>query len=245
MRRYEARQLNRFHHVLAVSERDREEMNRIIDRSRISVVPTGVDLSTYRYDPGIQPNRSLVVFSGSMDWEPNVDAVEYFCEQIWPHVLREVPAARFRIVGRDPHPRVRKLASASVEITGTVSSMIEHFQQATVLVVPLRMGSGTRIKIYEGMAMGKAMVSTRVGAEGLDVHHEKDILLTDDSAGFAECVLSLLRNEGLRRSYEKAAATTARQYDWAVIAHKLAADLEMIVCQSSRSEMLHTSVASA
>ena len=110
-----------------------------------------------------------MIFTGSMDWEANIAGVEYFCKEIWQRVLAQAPEARFRIVGRDPHPRVKRLASDSVEVTGTVSSIIDHMRQAAVLVVPLRIGGGTRIKIYEGMAMGKATVSTSVGAEGLDV----------------------------------------------------------------------------
>jgi polysaccharide biosynthesis protein PslH len=162
-----------------------------------------------------------------------VDAVEYFCKDIWPHVLRRVPEARFRIVGRKPHARVWKLACSSVEVTGTVASVIDHLQEAAVLVVPLRMGSGTRIKIYEGMALGKATVSTSTGAEGLHVHHQHDILLADEAERFAEYVVSLLRNEGVRRSYEAAAASTVRQYDWSVVAAGLLAELRKVIQAST------------
>jgi glycosyltransferase involved in cell wall biosynthesis len=151
-----------------------------------------------------------------MDWAPNIDGVEYFCKEIWPHVLLQVPQARFRIVGRDPHVRVQKLASASVEVTGTVASIVDHLSEARVVVVPLRIGGGTRIKIYEGMAMGKATVSTHLGAEGLDVHHGRDILLADDPLRFAEHVIRLLCDEETRRKYETAAAATAQKYDWSV-----------------------------
>jgi len=138
-------------------------MSSMVDASHISVVPTGVDLSKYRYDPDLRPQGSLVIFTGSMDWQPNIDGVEFFCNAIWPLVLEKVPQARFRIVGRDPHPRVKNLASSSVEVTGTVPSIVDHLREATAIVVPLRIGGGTRIKIYEGMAMGKATVSTTVG----------------------------------------------------------------------------------
>ncbi len=217
MSRYEAEQVRRFPHVLAVSEQDRVAMVSMVDPSRISVVPTGVDLEKYRYDPELRPAGSLVVFTGSMDWEANIDGVEYFCRSIWPSVLQQAPEARFRIVGRDPHARVRRLASESIEVTGSVPSILDHLRQAAVLVVPLRIGGGTRIKIYEGMAIGKATVSTPVGAEGLDVRHEHDILLTDDPAQFATYIATLLRHEELRRKYEIAAAKTASQYDWSVV----------------------------
>jgi glycosyltransferase involved in cell wall biosynthesis len=100
------------------------------------------------------------MFLGSMDWEANVDAVNYFCEKIWPRVLVNIPDAKFRIVGRNPHPSVRKLACDSVQVTGTVPSVIDYLKSAAVVVVPLRIGGGTRLKIYEAMSMGKAIVSS-------------------------------------------------------------------------------------
>jgi glycosyltransferase involved in cell wall biosynthesis len=112
---------------------------------------------------------------------------------------------------------VKKLASASVEVTGTVPSVVDHLRAAAVFVVPLRIGGGTRIKIYEAMAVGKATVSTTVGAEGLDVRHDRDILLVDDPAGFAEAVGSVLLDAKLRRRLEAGAAATAAKYDWGVI----------------------------
>jgi glycosyltransferase involved in cell wall biosynthesis len=155
-----------------------------------------------------------------MDWKPNIDGVEYFCAEIWPLVLAKVPNAQFRIVGRDPHPRVHKLASQSVEVTGTVPSVVEHLREAAVFVVPLRIGGGTRIKIYEGMAMGKATVSTTVGAEGLDVQHGRDLLLEDTPVNFADAIVTFLQDEGVRRRYEAAAANTASKYDWTMIARQ-------------------------
>ena len=220
MRRCEPEQVRRFHHVIAVSEQDREAMKWMVDPSRISVVPTGVDLKKFQYDPAVKPAGPLVVFTGSMDWEANIDGVEYFCKEIWPLVLARVPKAKFQVVGRDPHPRVKKLASDSVEVTGTVPSVVDYLREAAVFVIPLRIGGGTRIKIYEGMALGKATVSTTVGAEGLDVHHGKDIILADDAAGFANAIEKFLQDENARRKFEAAAAATARQYDWSVITER-------------------------
>jgi glycosyltransferase involved in cell wall biosynthesis len=163
-----------------------------------------------------------------MDWEANIDAVDYFCRDIWPQVLAKVPGARFRIVGRNPHGRVRKLASASVEVTGAVPSVVEHLREARVFVVPLRIGGGTRLKIYEAMAMGKAVVSTSVGAEGLDVSHGRNILLADDAASFAEGVVAFLRDEALCRRYGAAAIALAGRHDWSVIADQFAEVLESV-----------------
>ena len=229
MVRCEPEQVRRFHHVIAVSEADRQAMKWMVDLERISVVPTGVDLSKYQYDPDARPASPLVVFTGSMDWEANIDGVEFFCGEIWPLVLARVPNARFQIVGRDPHPRVKKLASKTVEVTGTVPSVVDYLCDAAVFVVPLRIGGGTRIKIYEAMAIGKATVSTTVGAEGLDVHHERDILLADDPASFAVAVTTLLLDEEERRRYEAAAADTARHYDWSIIAKRFVDVLERTI----------------
>ena len=238
MRRFEPAQVRRFHHVIAVSEPDRQAMSWMRDLSHISVVPTGVDLEKYKYDPDAVPVGPLVIFTGSMDWEANIDGVEYFCKEIWQRVLAQAPEARFRIVGRDPHPRVKRLASDSVEVTGTVSSIIDHMRQAAVLVVPLRIGGGTRIKIYEGMAMGKATVSTSVGAEGLDVQHGRDILLEDDPVSFADAIVNLLGDVNLRQKYEAAAAATARQYDWSVIAARFAEVLAKTIRAASGTRVV-------
>jgi len=219
--RYERAAVRRFRHVIAVSDNDRRLMSAMTDASRITVVPTGVDTRKYAAgEPdGARDERGpLVVFLGSMDWEPNVDGVEYFCRDIWPRVLASVSAARFRVVGRDPHPRVRRLASASVEVTGTVPSVVEHLRAAEVVVVPLRVGGGTRLKIFEAMAAGKAVVSTTVGAEGLDVTDGDDILLADDAERFAASVVSLLRDDARRAAVGRAASALAARYDWSVIA---------------------------
>jgi polysaccharide biosynthesis protein PslH len=234
MRRFEPEQTRRFHHVIAVSETDRETMSPMVGREHISVVPTGVDLRKYQYDPAARPSSPLVVFTGSMDWAPNIDGVEFFCKEIWPQVLAKIPAARFRIVGRDPQPRVRALASENVEVTGTVPSIIDHLREAAVFVVPLRIGGGTRIKIYEGMAMGKATVSTAIGAEGLDVQHGRDILLEDSPAGFANAIVTFLQNEEVRRRYEAAAAATARKYDWSVITEQFVEVLQKTIAAAQR-----------
>jgi polysaccharide biosynthesis protein PslH len=247
MERYEPAQIRRFHRVLAVSEQDRQAMSGMVDPSRISVIPTGVDLAKYRFDSKSQPSGPLVVFTGSMDWEPNIDGVEYFCTDIWPQVLAEIPDARFRIVGRQPHPRVNKLVSASIEVTGTVPSILDHLREAAVLVVPLRIGGGTRIKIYEGMAVGKATVSTIVGAEGLDVQHEHNILLADDPRRFAQYVVRILRDEDFRRKYEAAATESMRPYDWSVISHRFANELQNAIASvplaKPRSHSLRGSLA--
>ena len=222
MAAYETRTLRRFQHVLAVSENDRDAMLRLAPDCAITVVPTGVDTEEYQAAPSVSGNPPIIVFTGSMDWEPNIDAMEYFCGDIWPGVLAEFPEARFQIVGRNPHARVRRLASASVEVTGTVKSIKHYLRAATVVIVPLRVGGGTRLKIFEAMAMAKAMVSTSIGAEGLDVADGRDLILADSAQQFGRAIVQLLRDSGLRRKYEQAAAAVAARYDWSQISERFA-----------------------
>jgi glycosyltransferase involved in cell wall biosynthesis len=222
MARYERVTVRKFHHVIAVSEHDRQQMLQMDPSCEITVVPTGVDTKKFAVAPPSDIRPPRIVFTGSMDWEPNIDAMEYFCEQIWPRVRAAYADAIFQIVGRNPHPKVQKLASDSVHVTGTVPSVADYLREASVVIVPLRIGGGTRLKIFEAMAMGKALISTSIGAEGLDVQSGRDLLLADDATAFADAILLLLRDAGLRRKYEQAAVQLASQYDWARIAAQFA-----------------------
>ncbi|MFZ1129443.1 MAG: glycosyltransferase family 4 protein [Terriglobales bacterium] len=233
---YERAAVRKFQHVIAVSENDRSLMTQWVDGGRVTVVPTGVDLAEYRPHPlafESNPSAPLITFVGAMDWEPNVDGVEYFCSEIWPAIKVEVPQARLRIVGRNPDQRVQKWAADSIAVTGRVPSVVEHLHQSDVVIVPLRIGGGTRLKIYEAMATAKAVVSTTVGAEGLDVHHGRDIVLADDARSFAQAVIMLLRDPELRRRYANAAAQTAAAYDWPVIGERFSEVLESVAQRRS------------
>jgi len=225
---YEKSAVQSFPHVIAVSEHDRQLMRAWVDPAQITVVPTGVDLRHYQPDVTDREVAPLVMFVGAMDWEPNVDAVEFFCGEIWPSVLARIPEAKFRIVGRNPDRRVQQFAGSSVEVTGRVPAVIHHLREAAVVIVPLRIGGGTRLKIYEAMAAGKAVVSTSVGAEGLDVHHGRDIVLADDSKAFADAVLMLLQDGVVRKRYERAAAELAARYDWPAVGARFEEVLEKI-----------------
>jgi len=237
MENYESRMLRRFRHVIAVSENDRIEMLKLAPGCAITVVPTGVDTEKYQAATSVSGNPPLIVFTGSMDWEPNIDAIEYFCSEIFPTVLAAFPSAKFQIVGRKPHARVRKLASASVEVTGTVPAVAEYLRNATVVIVPLRIGGGTRLKIFEAMAMRKALISTSIGAEGLDVTSGKDCLLADDANSFAKAILTVLQEPALRRTYEDNAAALAARYDWSQIAERFTEALnEAIESRSSEQQ---------
>ncbi len=173
------------------------------------------------------------MFLGSMDWPANIDGVEYFCERIWPQVVAAVPDARFQVVGRNPPARITRFAGPSVEIVGGVKSVLPHLHEAAVFVVPLRIGGGTRLKIYEAMAAAVPIVSTTVGAEGLDVRNGSDIILADDPALFGVSVVELLRSPERRRSVAAAASATAARFDWSVIAQ----DFEQVLQRAMRVAM--------
>ncbi|HKP87656.1 MAG TPA: glycosyltransferase family 4 protein, partial [Blastocatellia bacterium] len=245
MIRYERSAVGRFHHVIAVSDHDRRQMSAMIDPARISVVPTGVDLKRCASGAGPSACAPLVIFVGSMDWEANIDGVDYFCREIWPAVKKSVPAARLRIVGRNPHQRVKRWACEEIEVTGTVPSVIEHYREAAVNVVPLRVGGGTRLKIYEAMAMGKATVSTGIGAEGLDVEDGRDILLADTAESFADSISKLLTDDALRRRIEEAAARKAAHYDWPVIADRFEEVLARVAATVEAGNVRQTSASAS
>ena len=231
MRSFEARMLAAYQRVLAVSAHDRERLLALAPGVQVDVVPTGVDLRRFHPGPDGECSAELVVFVGSMDWEPNIDGVEWFCDSVWPLVRKQVPGATFRIVGRSPGSRVQRLSGPSVEVTGSVASVVEHLHEAAAVVVPLRVGGGTRLKIYEAMATGCPVVSTTIGAEGLDVQDGKNILLRDGAVPFADALIGLLRNVDERRRIGNAANWHASQYDWPRVAERLEATL-----RSARSQ---------
>jgi glycosyltransferase involved in cell wall biosynthesis len=221
MLKYETDAVKRFDHVIAVSDHDRDLMSKMTDREKISVVPTGVDLVEFAKEgSGDEIVEPIVLFLGSMDWPANVDGVDFFCREVWQQVKTAVPEAKFYIVGRNPPPRITKVASDSIIVTGRVESVMPFIRKAAVFIVPLRIGGGTRLKIYEAMAAGKAVVSTSVGAEGLDFHDGEDILIADEADKFASDVVELLVNKDRRIKLGGSAAKLAAQYDWATIAKR-------------------------
>ena len=192
MRRFEAQSGRRFDAVIAVSEEDRRDFNRQYGWRHVHTIDTAVDVDYFHPNGEVErPDR--IVFIGSMDWLPNQDGVRYFVEEIFPLIRRSNPRATFQIVGRNPSPGVRRLQQVDgVEVVGSVPDVRPYLGRAAVVVVPLLVGGGTRIKIFEAMAMGKAIVSTSLGAEGLRVTPREHLLLADTPDDFSRCVLELL-----------------------------------------------------
>jgi glycosyltransferase involved in cell wall biosynthesis len=233
MDRYERATIRQFDHVIAVSDTDRDAMARMNPGTRLTVVPTGVDTKAFRPTVRNVSPEPIVLFLGSMDWEANIDGVQYFVEAMWPAIRAHVPGARFQVVGRNPAPGIRRLASPDIDIVGTVPSVIEYLHRAAAVVVPLRVGGGTRLKIYEAMGAGKAVVSTTIGAEGLDYHDGRDIVIADTPETFAAAVVRVLQDDGTRRRLEDAALALASRYDWSTIAQQFEAALEQALRTAS------------
>lgn len=187
-----------FDAVIAVSESDRYQFEREYGWNHVRAIDTAVDEEYFRNDGAAEvPER--VLFVGSMDWMPNQDGVGWFAREVWPAVRAERPAATFHVVGRNPPAAVRTLETVpGVTVVGGVLDVRPHLAEAAVVVVPLLVGGGTRLKIYEAMAMRRAVVSTRIGAEGLAVEPGRHYLLADDPAVFARQVVTLLDSRALR-----------------------------------------------
>ncbi|MBK9165436.1 MAG: glycosyltransferase [Acidobacteria bacterium] len=192
-RRFERQACRRFDTVVAVSKEDGEVFRSEYGHKRVKEIGTGVDTEYFTPVNGDRTTKPNIVFTGSMDWLPNSDAVMWFTKEIFPRIKQEIPEATFTVVGRDPFPEILELAKRdpSIKVTGRVDDVRPYMREAAVFVVPIRIGGGTRLKIFEAMAMGLPVVSTTIGAEGLPVTDGKDILLRDDPPTFSQAIVSL------------------------------------------------------
>src|SRR5438067_11147228 len=219
----EAQVCRSFDHVLTVSDEDQQAIRREFGVDHISTLPTGVDTDFFC----LSENQSVpgrMVFVGSMDWDPNEDGIVWFLESIYPLIQQSVSNASFVVVGRNPSPRLLAIAAKcpSVEIMGWVPDVRPYLSQAEVVVVPLRVGGGTRVKIPEAMAMAKAVVSTPIGAEGLPFENNKQIRVAERPQHFAEAVVGLLKNAAIRKAMEDAARKeVSGKYDWEAVVDKV------------------------
>ncbi len=226
MLRFESETLARFDLVLAVSDTDRDTFQRFYPsslRGPLFTVATGVDTSYFSPRPGDVGDPRHLVFTGSMDWIPNEDAMKHFCHDVLPLIRAQEPAVTLSIVGRAPTPAVQRLAGIpGVEVTGRVDDVRDYVGRAGIYVVPIRIGGGTRLKIFEAMGMARAVVSTTVGAEGLPVTDGSDVVIADAPQDFANAVVSLIRQPARRVQLERAARDlVVARHDWSAVAGQL------------------------
>lgn len=199
---------------------------RLLDQApgvRTAVIPNAADVEYYQPRPADpQPDGRTVVYFGLLSTVPNVDAVVHFVHDIWPRIAEANPDARLKIIGGRPPPSLRALAGPRIELTGFVPDLRPHLASAAAVVVPLRLGGGTRLKIVEAMAMGKAIVSTTLGAEGIDAAPGRDILIEDEPSAFADATLRLLVEPGLMaRIGQSARRLAVDRYSWSQAARAL------------------------
>jgi glycosyltransferase involved in cell wall biosynthesis len=211
LREWERRACHRASIAWACSEHDRALLQQLAPSLPMFVVPNVVDVDEYAPDSAEDPRK--ILFQGGMDWYPNRDAVEFFVTQIFSLMQSKDPNVRFVVAGRNPPEEFRQRLSrvTGVEFTGTVPDMRAEIGSAAVCVVPLRMGSGTRLKILEAAAMAKPIVSTRLGAEGLEFLGGQEIVLEDEPRPFADAVLKLLSAATDRHRLGRAARKRAEQ----------------------------------
>jgi glycosyltransferase involved in cell wall biosynthesis len=215
MRRAERASCTRADLTIAVSEDDRERLQTLAPAAHCVAVPTGVDTNYFSPGDAIETPHHLV-FTGSMDWFPNEDAILYFADAILPRIRLQIPDVTLAVVGRNPSARLlAAVQRTGIVVTGTVDDVRPFMADAAVYVVPLRAGGGTRLKIFEALAMGKAVVSTTVGAEGLAVTHGHNIVIADDPDAFARSVIELLRDPAKRGALGRAGRQLVEtRYSW-------------------------------
>lgn len=228
LRRYEAALARAVDLTIAVSEMDEASLRRIAPGAHFAVVPNGVDTAFFsdaaKVGPAPDASPCDLVFTGKMDFRPNVDAALWFAREVLPRVRSEEAGVRFLIVGQSPHPRLRALAhEPAVKITGRVDDVRPYVARAAVYVVPMRIGGGTRLKVLEAMSMGKAVVSTTLGCEGYPVRDGVELIIADSPAEFARAVVRLLRDPEQRKRLGAAARAFAARYDWQTIVPRLEA----------------------
>lgn len=214
----------RFDGCAFTSLRDEAIALREVPTARTAVIPNGVDVDLFRPQPEDRTAPMTVLFFGAINYFPNHDAVLYFVQEVVPLLVRQHPNVSIRIVGPGAPPEIQALANQHLQVVGFVDDLRAEIARACVVIAPLRIGGGTRLKIVEAMAMAKPIVSTTIGAEGLEVEHERDILLADTPEALAREIGRVLQDEGLARRLGQAARRGAEaHYSWDAAAHKLSA----------------------
>ena len=220
LKKWEPEYSGRFDLCLTISDLDKKLLQDANPRIHAETLSNGIELDEYQITP-IQNPVPRLLYIGNMNYLPNIDAVTYFVEQIFPYVRQQIPSVEFHIVGNNAPPSVWALAGKDVLVTGEVFDVQPYYQNCWISVVPLRAGGGIRNKILEAMALGRPTVSTSIGCEGLKVTHEKDILISDDPHEFAEHVVRLIKDDELRsRLIENGRKTVEAHYNWDVIARR-------------------------
>lgn len=215
LEKYEAEICRQADWVTVVSEEDERKIRSLGHIFKTSVIPNCIDIDEYDLIQESEGVTSDLLFIGKMDYRPNVDAMLWFFKEIWPEIKRNIPDISLSIVGKNPHPRLRDLEkSPGIRLTGSVRRVQPYLKGAKVVILPFRVGSGTRLKFIEAMAASKAIVSTTVGVEGFDVRDGRELLIADQPAAFSQAIMTLMATPTMRLSLGEAARKKAKKYDW-------------------------------
>lgn len=203
--------------VLVVSERERLLLKDLLPDQLIEVVPNGVDIAAFHEDYPVQEVPDQIIFTGTMDYYPNTNAVLFFAKHCWPRIREQIPTATWLIVGKNPPLEVQRLATElpGVTVTGTIPDVRPYLMSSAVAIAPIQVGSGTRLKILEALAAQKAVVSTTIGCEGLSVVPGEHLIVADTPETFIQAVVTLLRNSHMRSTYGHVGrALVEAEYSW-------------------------------
>lgn len=233
--RFEREAMHRVDGAIAVSGRDAAQLSEMNPRVPVTVIDNGVDLDFFSPVPGKSPgDETMLVFVGSMDWRPNQDAVMFFASEILPLLRHRLPGITVSIVGRNPPPEIERLDGKNgIHVTGTVDDVRTYYQQAAASIVPLRVGGGSRLKILESLSIECPVISTTIGAEGLNVVDGETVLLADTAEEFADCVVRLVNDRALAQHLaENGRKLAESEYGWDALARRMERFLVQLVSQS-------------
>lgn len=214
--------INDFDKALVCSKEDKQYLQDEHQLYNVDVLPNGVDLTTFSCEAHDYSPNKTILFTGNMDYAPNVDAVEYFANDIFPSIVEKIPEVKFIIAGQRPVKKVLQLASENIEVTGFVKDLSVMYRRASIVVAPLRFGAGTQNKVLEAMAMGVPVVSHHIGFNGLNIQSGEGVILATELESFIQSCITLLGSDTLRQSVGEAGKKVVmEQFDWDTIAAKL------------------------
>jgi glycosyltransferase involved in cell wall biosynthesis len=225
---YERRVLSRFDAIVAVSERDKEAFLKEYGVDNVHVIRTGVDLDYFDYAPPGKENN--IVFTGSMDWMANIDGIEYFLDEIWPLISKTEPGSHMTVVGRNPpNHLIARARGMNWEFTGFVDDVRPYMKKSGIYVIPLRVGGGTRLKVFEAMASGCPVVSTAIGVEGLPLTKGQHYVPADSPEEMADAIMKLMSDGDLRNRISR----NAREYVEEKCSFRVAAEEFEEICSNT------------
>jgi len=223
-----------FNRCLMITKNDEEIMKKMNSNIKTSVIPAGVD-TTYFYPIDIKEEEYSLISVASMNWLPNIEAIEWFCKEILPLIKKKVQKIKLYIVGINPPNNIKGLANNNVIVTGFVEDVRKYIAKGQVFIVPLKTGSGMRIKILNALAMRKAIVSTSVGCEGIEVVDGKNIYIADNKQQFAEKVIYLLKNDDERKRLgQEGIKLIKEKYQWEKIAEQIETEYMEIIKENNK-----------